>query len=326
MKSYIVTKGDAGQTILKFSSRILKEAPNSFLYKMFRKKNIVLNGKKVEGNEKVSEGDEIKFFLSDDTFDNFSGKKNSKLPSVDEYMEAYARYLNPEIVYEDEHIIVINKPVDMLSQKASAKDLSANEWIIGYLLFTNKITRESLLKFVPSVCNRLDRNTGGLLLFGKTPFGTNKLNEMLRDRSLHKYYITAVKGHVSESVRIKGYLLKDENTNKVSVYDTDPGNGADYIETGYEPLEYIASKDITIMQVLLVTGKPHQIRAHLAFMGHPIVGDYKYGDRELNKSLNLMNQVLYAHRIIFPFIPDYEELSENILEIEKPSIFSKIRK
>ncbi len=326
MKSFVITKADAGQSVLKYSSRILKDAPNSFLYKMFRKKNIVLNGKKVEGNEKVSEGDELKFFLSDETFDNFSGKKKSKLPSVSEYMEAYAEFGEPEIIYEDEHILIVNKPIDMLSQKAEKKDLSANEWIIGYLLFNKKIQRESLSHFVPSVCNRLDRNTGGLLLFGKTPFGTNRINKMLRDRNLHKYYLTVVSGKVYDSVSVKGYLYKDEATNKVTIYDEDPGNGASYIETGYKPLEYIKDKDITILEVLLVTGKPHQIRAHLAYLNYPIIGDFKYGNSEINKRFRQKTQVLYAYRIVFPKISDYMEISEKTVQMKEPAIFDKFRK
>ena len=325
MKSFVVTKAEAGQSALKYTQRILKEAPSSFLFKMFRKKNIVLNGKKIEGNEKVSEGDEIKFFLSDETFLNFSGK-TKPAPSVSSYMEAYALYGEPDIVYEDEHVLIVNKPTDMLSQKAVKDDLSANEWLIGYLLFHKKVTRESLVTFIPSVCNRLDRNTGGLLLFGKTPFGTNTLNALLRDRSLHKYYQTVVKGRVDEPLNIRGWLLKDEATNKVTVYDKDPDNGASYIETEYTPLEYIEKKDLTVLKVLLVTGKPHQIRAHLSHIGHPIAGDHKYGDASLNKALGLPYQVLFAVELVFPKLHDYPDLSGKTISIKEPSIFESIRK
>lgn len=322
MKSFTVTKADEGQSSLKYVQRILKESPNSFLYKMFRKKNIVLNGKKIEGNEKVKAGDEIKFFLSDETFDNFasSGTKNI---SLEEYRESFARFGKPDIVYEDSHIIILNKPVDMLSQKASNNDLSANEWLIGYLLNKKEVTKESLIKFMPSVCNRLDRNTGGLLLFGKTPYGTNTLNSLLRDRTLHKYYLTIVKGKITDKIKITGYLSKDEKSNKVTVSDKEFDNSS-YIETEYYPIRYIEDKDITVLSVLLITGKPHQIRAHLAYMGNPILGDFKYGDSTINKAFRLNNQVLYAVKVIFPKIPDYEELSEATIEIETPDIFKRI--
>ena len=325
MKSFIVTNKDAGQSALKYTQRILKEAPNSFLFKMFRKKNIVLNGKKIEGSEKISEGDELKIFLSDETFAKFSGATQPG-PKLEQYREAYARFGKPDIVYEDEHVLILNKPVDMLSQKAEKDDLSANEWLIGYLLFEKKADKESLSRFMPSVCNRLDRNTGGLLTFAKTPYGANTLNTLLRERTLHKYYLTAVKGRLCDKVNIKGWLYKDEASNKVSIYDEDPGNGASYIETGYEPVEYLSDKDVTILKVLLVTGKPHQIRAHLSHISHPILGDFKYGDPDLNRKLNLSSQILYAVELVFPNLPDYEALSGKTISIKEPAIFEKIRK
>lgn len=326
MKKFIVEKGDEGQTSLKYIKRILKEAPNSFIYKMMRKKNIVLNGKKMEGNEKLSVGDEIKFFLSDDTFDNFSPAQSDI--SLEEYREAYARFGTPEIVYEDDNILMINKPVDMLSQKARSGDLTANEWLVGYLLNKGDVNASSLKSFMPSVCNRLDRNTGGILLFGKTVRGTNTLNLMLRDRTLDKYYLTAVHGKVKEKRTYEGYLWKNEETNAVKVTDSEiPGSS--YIKTGYEPFEYLENNDISILKVKLYTGKSHQIRAHLAYLGFPVVGDFKYGNRKVSeedrRNLGVFHQVLYCVEVKFPEISDYPEVSGKTFSINRPQIFERLK-
>lgn len=326
MKNFIVEKSDEGQTSFKYVKRILKEAPNSFIYKMMRKKNIVLNGKKFEGNEKLVAGDEIKIFLSDETFDNFSSSQTKV--SLEEYREAYARFGAPEVVFEDENILIINKPVDMLSQKAKPADLSANEWLVGYLLNKKEVSSDSLSHFMPSVCNRLDRNTGGLLLFGKTLFGTNTLNEMLRQRTLDKYYLTAVLGHIESSMTIEGYLYKDEETNKVTIYN-EPHEDAAFIKTSYEPVLYVEKNDITILKVLLITGKPHQIRAHLAYMDHPILGDYKYGDRrkceEYKKEFGIFHQVLFCVEVKFPVIENYPGISGKSFKLEEPPVFERIK-
>ena len=327
MKEFVILKGDAGQTSFKYLKRIFKEAPNSFLYKMMRKKNFVLNDKKIDGNEMLTEGDVLKAYISDDAFDMFSGSSNA--PLVEEYREAFLTFGNPDIVYEDEHVIVLNKPTDMLSQKAKRKDLSANEWLIGYMLFNKMTDRESLRKFTPSICNRLDRNTGGLLLFGKTVFGVNTLNRLLKDRTLDKYYKTAVFGELKDRLEIKGYLKKDEDKNKVYVTDEKTDDDESYIETVIEPLEYIKENDITLLSVKLVTGKPHQIRAHLASIGHPIIGDYKYGKREENDKYKALHkitfQILYCTKVVFPALPDYPELSLKTLELKEPEIFNKLR-
>ena len=327
MKEFVILKGDAGQTSFKYLKRIFKEAPNSFLYKMMRKKNFVLNDKKIEGNEMLSEGDVLKAYISDDAFDMFSGTSNA--PLVEEYREAFLNFGTPDIVYEDEHVIVLNKPTDMLSQKAKRKDLSANEWLIGYMLFNKMTDRESLRKFTPSICNRLDRNTGGLLLFGKTVFGVNTLNRLLKDRILDKYYKTVVFGELKDKLEIKGYLKKDEERNIVYISETKTDDEESYIETVIEPVEYIKDKDITILSVKLVTGKPHQIRAHLSSIGHPIIGDYKYGKREENDKYKALYkitfQILYCTKVVFPQLPDYPELSLKTIELNEPVIFSKLR-
>ena len=305
MKEFKIQNNEAGQRFDKYLKKLLKDANTSFIYKMLRKKNIVLNGKKADGTEKLAVGDEVKLFLSDETFDKFHGASQSaKL--FDEYANIPRNKLN--IVYEDEDVLIINKPVGMLSQKAKPEDISANEYIIAYLLQNKKLTADALNTFKPSICNRLDRNTSGLLIAGKTLKGLQDMSAALKERSseggVQKYYRCIVSGVLKEKTYLKGYLSKDERTNKVTIYKTKPNDNHIEclpIETEYRPIESV--NGFTELEVHLITGRSHQIRAHLASIGHPIIGDTKYGSREVNerfgKELRLKSQLLHAYRIRF---------------------------
>ncbi len=319
MQEFIVSKSDSLQVSVKYLKRILKEAPLSFLYKEMRKKNITLNGRKMTGNEKLNENDSIKIFMTDETIAAFRGV-NRVDTSI--YETAFSRYKTPEILYEDRHVILAVKPVGMLSQQGNHKDLSINEWLIGYLLAGNAVTAASLCEFTPSVCNRLDRNTGGIILFAKTVFGANHLNALLKDRTLGKYYFTIVSGKLDKAASLEGYLCKDETSNKVRI-EKKPFEGADYINTVYEPVKYSPENNLTLLSVKLVTGKPHQIRAHLASINHPIIGDFKYGDSNLNKRLGLKNQFLYAVKVVFPAMDDYPELSMREITYDVDTLIQK---
>ena len=168
MKSITVNKNEAGQRLDKLLGKYLNLAGKGFLYKMMRKKNIVLNGKKCDGSEKLAEGDEIKLFLADETIEKFSEVKIQKVKKT-----------KLHIIYEDEHVLLINKPSGMLSQKAKEQDESLVEYLIDYLLDSGKLTKEDLRSFRPSVCNRLDRNTSGLVAAGCSLAGLQKLSAML---------------------------------------------------------------------------------------------------------------------------------------------------
>ena len=323
MQEFKITKQDSGQTLIKYLQRLFKDAPGGLLHKQLRKKNITLNGKKTEGNDKLKEGDVIFGIMSDETIAKFKG---ASLRNTAEYEKAYERFKTPSIVYEDEHVLFLNKPVGVLSQKSTPADLSANEWLIGYLLKTGQTDASKLSFFTPSVCNRLDRNTGGLLTFAKTLFGANVLNSCLKDRTLEKYYRTIVFGHVTESETLTGYIRKDAESNKVNVIK-EPAEGYGKIETAYKPVRYNAALDITELEVELITGKSHQIRAHLASVGHPILGDGKYSDKALNAAIKdkfwLKNQLLYAYKMVFPVIEDYPELSGHTFTADFDDIFNK---
>ena len=301
MRSFIIEKSQAGQRFDKYLKKLLKEANTSFIYKMLRKKNIVLNGKKAEGTEKLNVGDEVKLFLADETFDKFHGAAAST-KQFEAYTQIPAKKL--DIVYEDDDVIIMNKPVGMLSQKAKPADISANEYIIAYLLQSGALTQEALNTFKPSICNRLDRNTSGLLIAGKTLKGLQEMSEALKERSAQKYYRCIVSGILKEKTYLKGYLSKDERTNKVTIYKTkptDPTIECLPIETEYRPITSV--NGYTELEVHLITGRSHQIRAHLASIGHPIIGDAKYGSAKVNevfgRECRLKSQLLHAYRIEF---------------------------
>ena len=318
MKLITVHKQEEGQRLVKLLGAYLKEAPNSFFYKMLRKKNITLNGKKADGTEKLKCGDEIRLFLSDETYEKFAGKvqPKEKFPMAK---------LN--IVYEDSNVIFINKPAGMLSQKAKKEDVSLVEYVIGYLLSNGSVTKEELLTFHPGICNRLDRNTSGMVVAGKSLAGLQIMGEAFKERTLAKYYLCLVKGCIKETSHIRGYLKKDEKTNKVMI-SRKMSEGAAAIETEYEPVAY--QKELTLLKVHLITGRTHQIRAHLASIGHPLMGDYKYGNISWNhqyETYGVKAQMLHSYELHFPQMPKpLENLSKNVFQARVPGKFYRLIK
>ena len=293
MRMLTVSKNEAGQRLDKLLAKYLNLAGKSFIYKMMRKKNITLNGKKCDGSEHLTEGDEIKLFLAEETIEKFSEVKIQKVQKK-----------KLDIVYEDEYILLINKPSGMLSQKAKETDESLVEYLIDYLLDSGKLKKEDLACFRPSVCNRLDRNTSGIVLCGKTLAGSQALSRIIKDRSVKKYYQTVCKGKILQESTLEGYLYKDERTNTVQVFPdmAEAPEDASFIKTIYTPSA--VAGEYTLLTVELVTGKTHQIRAHLASTGHPLLGDTKYGDSKLNRRMqseySLHHQLLHAGRVCFP--------------------------
>ena len=316
MKLITVHKQEEGQRLVKLLGAYLKEAPNSFFYKMLRKKNITLNGKKADGTEKLKCGDEIRLFLSDETYEKFAGKVQPKEKFPTEKLN---------IVYEDSNVIFINKPAGMLSQKSVPSDVSLNEYLLGYLEKSGQWKQEESKAFRPSVCNRLDRNTSGLVICGKSMAGLQQMAALLKDRSLHKYYLCLVKGVMAESQHLEGYLLKDENSNQVKIFQKET-EGAAHIITEYEPL--YTEGETTLLKVTLVTGKSHQIRAHLSSIGHPIIGDPKYGERKVNaffrETHGIKNQMLHAWKLTFPELAEpLDNLSEKSFEAEPAGLMKQ---
>ena len=292
MQQLEIGTNEAGQRLDKYLKKLLPQAESSFIYKMLRKKNIVRNGSKAQGSVRVKEGDRITLYFSDETFARFSACgpfTAAPHPALD-------------ILYEDQDILMINKPAGMLSQKAAASDCSANEQIIQYLLDSGAVTQQTLKTFHPSVCNRLDRNTSGILIAGKTLHGLQMMSAQLKERSVNKYYRCIVAGTVVQGQHLKGWLLKDTKENKVEIIPSGEAgaqNNSQYIETEYQPVGQ--GDGCTMLEVHLITGRTHQIRAHLASIGHPVIGDPKYGDPEINsryrRKAGITHQLLHAYRV-----------------------------
>ncbi len=333
MQEIVISEKEAGQRLDKYLGKFMPYAPKSFFYKMMRKKNIVLNRKKAEGMERLKEKDIITLFLSEETIWKFQKNLLDDKEKEKKRKERKAEKKKiPEIsiIYEDRHILIINKPVGLLSQKAQSKDISVVEQITAYLLQSEFLTLEELNTFHPAVCNRLDRNTSGLIIGGKTIRGLQEMNLLLKERAVDKYYLTIVSGYIKAKQKITGYLIKDHNKNQVRIIET-PSRNADYICTEYEPLCYAKSESMTLLKVKLITGKSHQIRAHLKSLGFPVIGDGKYGDMQLNKKLkqdfSLTHHLLHSYEVQFPKLSGcLSELSEKRLQAQIPEEFLKIIK
>lgn len=334
MQEIIIGPNQAGQRLDKFLHKYLPNAGSSFLYKMLRKKNITLNGKKAEGKEILEPDDSVQTFFSDETFAKFagkvstdaaSGKKYAKENPTDEYRKAFHHpdMKSVTVLYEDKYVLILNKPVGVLTQKAKDNDISLNEWMIGYLLDKGTITYNELDLFKPSVVNRLDRNTSGIVLCGISLKGSQLLSRMIKERTIGKFYRTICLGKIKEAQILRGSLSKNQMTNKVNVDLNGEG-----IETAFVPIQCLKD-NMTYLEAELITGKTHQIRAHLSSIKHPLIGDTKYGDVKCNQDVRrkygLKNQLLHAYRMEFPTLEgELEGLSEATIIAPLPEQFQKI--
>jgi len=312
-----VDKNENGQRIDRFLKKYLAKAPQGTIYKFLRKKRIKLNNNKAKPEDMIYEGDSIQFYLSDETLDSFIQE-----------IDLVKSTVKLDIIYEDENIILINKPKGILSHSVN-KEYGDNivDSMVSYLIAKGDYVPRIEKTFTPSICNRLDRNTSGIIIGAKNYETLKDINEAIKNRDIKKYYKCLVKGKVDENILLGGYLLKNEEKNKVKIYDKEM-EGTKEVRTYIKVLD--KNKDYSLLEIDLITGRTHQIRAHLSSIGHPIVGDGKYGDAKTNeffkKKYRLESQFLHAYKICFNGLTNLDYLNGSEFEAMSPSIFNNIEK
>lgn len=267
--------------------KLLPEAEKNFIYKMLRKKNITLNDKKASGNEALKSGDCIRIYFSDETYEKFAGAGAGKITPD----ENCTRLDTQSIIYEDDDILLVNKPAGVLSQRAAADDYSMVEMIGHYLEEKGEYDSAGAAGFKPAVANRLDRNTSGIIAAGKSISGLKFLSDGFKSNTFKKLYLCIAKGELKDELMLNGLWSKSSHGNKVVIKDAgarpDGGFPRELFIKGNVPVQTQVSPvrsngEATLCIVRLMTGKTHQIRAHLASVGFPLLGDYKYGDKAFN--------------------------------------------
>ena len=292
MRRYTIEKNDAGQRVDKFLSKAVKTLPPSLMYKYIRLKRIKVNSKRCEISQKLAVGDVVELYINDEFFDTPAPEELFKKAPTD-----------IEIVYEDENIILVDKPVGLLVHEDDSEscDTLINR-ILHYLYDKGEYDPEKESSFTPALCNRIDMNTSGIVIAAKNAESLRIMNQKIKDRELKKLYICAVHGTPKQkTATLKNYLIKDEKLNKVTVYNT-PRPNAKTIITGYKVLH--STGKYSLVEVDLLTGRTHQIRAHMAYICHPLVGDTKYGTNAMNKDVPLKFQALCSYRLEFDFSTD----------------------
>ena len=266
-------------------------APTNFIYKMFRKKDIKVNGKKVNEKYILKNNDVVEMFLYEDKFKEFTATKN-----------IYNVQKTFKVLYEDNHVLIVYKPAGLLVHEDKNESVNTlTNQVLSYLANKNELDLSRENTFMPGPVHRLDRNTSGIVIFGKTLGALQVLNEMIKQRHcIEKSYLTICKGKVNQKRNLKGYIVKLDDQAQVKLVSKDYP-GALTMETIVKPVKY--NNDYSKVEVTLVTGRMHQIRVHLSSIDHPIIGDRKYGDFELNKfvkkEFGLNHQLLHAYKIRF---------------------------
>lgn len=303
MREITITKNEEGQRVDRFLKKYLNKSNQAFIQKMIRKKNIKLNNLKVGPDVILNRDDVLQVYLSDETIDKFREKKSIKQTNI-----------HFKVIYEDENILVVNKPVGLSTQPDQTSRKSLVDEIKLYL---DAMETNISFTFKPAVCNRLDKNTSGLVIAAKNYDALKQVNKAIRERNIKKYYMAKVHGVVNNNLELSDYIVKDDKKNMVKVVKEEKEN-AKKIITYIRPVN-IENK-YTWLEIQLETGRAHQIRAHLASIGHPVLGDKKYGIKD-----NERYQMLHAYKIVLNgFEGDLEYLNnkEIICDIKERNILS----
>ncbi len=312
MREITIGKNDAGQRLDKFLTKAL-ELPTGLLYKSIRLKKIKLNRKRTEANVILSEGDVLQCFLAEEFFE----KKTTD--------SSLARILPKiSVIYEDENILLVDKrPGIAVHEDENGSQNTLITHIQAYLFSKGEYDPRAEQSFAPALCNRIDRNTGGIVIAAKNAEALRIMNEKIKLREIDKFYLAAVKGiPEKKEATLTGWLLKDKRTNTVKVYDKNPPRGAKNIITKYKLIA--KSADTALLEVELLTGRTHQIRAHMAHIGHPLLGDGKYGINKSERARGYKFQALYSYKLRFSFVGEptaLDYLSGREFSVKKSDIY-----
>ena len=293
MKEFQIKKNDAGQRLDKFLSKAIKGLPTSLMYKYIRTKKIKVNRTRTEQKYVLQEGDIVQLFIKDEFFDS-PEKDNSALASITPKLT---------IVYEDENIILCNKrPGVLVHEDDEGKDNTLIMHIKAYLYQKGEYDPENEQSFAPALCNRIDRNTGGIVIGAKNAEALRVMNEKIKNDEISKFYYCVVHGKMPKKAEtLTGFLLKDSDKNQVKIFDKQV-KGSKNIITKYKVVS--EKNGMSLLEIELVTGRTHQIRAHMSYIGHPLLGDGKYGINKDDRAKGYKYQALYAYRLRFDFDDD----------------------
>lgn len=324
MIKLIINENQGGQRLDRFLKKYFDKAPLSHIYKMIRK-DVKVNGKRMAAESMLSAGDELTLYISEENA--------SALQKPPRQVKAKKQFV---IAYEDENILAAEKPFGLLTHgdRTEKKNHLANQ-VMDYLIEKGEYNPRIDRTFSPAPANRLDRNTTGLVLFGKNAEALKELNRLIRERNcINKYYLTIVCGRLEKPLELCDRMTKDESLNMTSVIPLETEEGK-VMETYAFPLEYgrLDGRWFTLTEVKIVTGRTHQIRAHLASAGFPLLGDVKYGSPAVNRwassKFGLNTQLLHAQRLEFADCGDspmLKYLNGKTIEAELPENFARIKK
>lgn len=304
---------DAGQSVEKFVKKLMRDVPLSAIYKALRKGDVRLNGTKAKGKDRLNEGDELEIRYLD----------SRKAEETKTYMEAPVDF---KVIFEDDNLLMVEKWPGVVVHPDGSDQPSLTDHVLTYLRDKGQWNPENELTFSPSPVNRLDRSTSGIVIFGKNAAATRSLAEIISNGGLRKDYVALVKGRMKDG-RYQAFLAKNPENNTVRIYD-EPGENRQHIAMEVKTTE--STGLYSLLDLNLLTGRSHQLRAHLAYLGCPIIGDSKYGDGEMNSwflnKYELRYQYLYAYKVTFSQTDDFlSYLQGKVIAVKLPPMFRHIK-